>query len=92
MVSPISNSKFTNIYYDFFLNWQTEKKNLFWTNKKFVFFFSTAQTEKNSWKQFVKQIGKNIRWIRYWACRARSLQIVFREMEQISKILFWDFF
>ena len=37
----------------------TEKKNQFWTNKKFVF-FSTAQTEKYLWKKLVKQIGENI--------------------------------
>ena len=46
-----------NIYYDFFFNWQTEKKHLFWTNKKF-FSFLTAQTEK----KFVKQIGESIWW------------------------------
>ena len=28
----------TNISYDLFFNWQTEKKKLVWTNKKFVFF------------------------------------------------------
>ena len=33
-----------NICYDFFFNWQTEKRNLFW--------------------KLVKQIGKNIWWIR----------------------------
>ena len=32
----------TNIYYDFFFNWQTEKKQLFRTNKKFVFFFDCS--------------------------------------------------
>ena len=60
MASPISNSEctifLTNICYDFFLNWQTEKK-LFWTNKKFVFFFNyvLTQTEKN----FVDRIGES---------------------------------
>jgi len=48
-----------NICYNFFFNWRTEKKKLFWTNKKFVF-FSTAQTEKNSWTKLGKQIGENI--------------------------------
>ena len=32
---------------------QTEKKNMFWTNKKFVF-FSNAETEKKSWRKLVK--------------------------------------
>ena len=49
IVSPISNSEstnvLTNIYCDFFFNWQTEKKKLCWTYKKFVF-ISTAQTEQ----------------------------------------------
>ena len=34
-------------------------KNLFWTFKKFVFFFS-AETEKNLRKKIVKQFGENI--------------------------------
>ena len=42
-----------NICYDFFFNWKTGKKNLFWTNK---FSFATAENKK----KFVKQIGKNI--------------------------------
>jgi hypothetical protein len=36
------------------------KKKLLWTNKKVVFFFKFAQTEKNFWKKLVKQIGENI--------------------------------
>ena len=64
IVSPILNSESTNflinIYYDFFFNWQTErKKNMFWTNKKFIFFL-TDQTEKNSPKKLVKKIGETI--------------------------------
>ena len=35
----------TNICYDYFFNLQTEKKKLFWTNKKY------AQTENNSWRK-----------------------------------------
>ena len=31
IVSPISNSESTNICYDFYFNWQTGKKKLFWT-------------------------------------------------------------
>ena len=54
MVSPISNFKSMNIYYDIFFNWQTEKKKLFWTNKKFVFFFLLLKQKK---------IGENIQWI-----------------------------
>ena len=47
IVSPISNSQFakkkiTNIYFDVFFNWQTEGKNLFWANKKLVFFFNCS--------------------------------------------------
>ena len=59
--SRIPNLRFflTNVYYDFFFNWQTEEKKLFWTNKS-LFSFSTAQTEKYMWKKFVKQIGENI--------------------------------
>ena len=34
---------FTNIYYNFFFNWQTENKILFWTNKKFVFFLHCSK-------------------------------------------------
>ena len=41
---------------------KTEKK-LFGTNKKFVLSFSTAQTEKNSWKKIVKEIGEKMRCI-----------------------------
>ena len=62
-----SSDSFTNlefriyeIYYDFLLNWQTEKNKLFWSNKKFVFFFNCT-----NWEKLVKQIGENIWWIRY---------------------------
>ena len=51
MVSPISNFEstifFMNICYDFFFNWQTEKKR-FWTNNKLVFFLKYANWEKKS--------------------------------------------
>ena len=43
---PISNSESTNFLKIFFFYWQTEKKKLFCTNKKFIS-FSTAQTEEN---------------------------------------------
>ena len=43
---PNLQNFFMNIYYDFFFNWQTEKKHLFWTNKKFVFFFNCSNWEK----------------------------------------------
>ena len=44
----------TNIYYDFFFNWQTETKHLFWTNKKFVFFFKRRKNcGKKSWNKLV---------------------------------------
>ena len=50
ILSPISDSESTNfwmnMYYDFFFNWQNEKKHLFWTNKKFVFFFNCSNWEK----------------------------------------------
>ena len=52
MVSPISNPESANslmdICYDFFFNWQTEKKNCF--GQKFVFFINCS-TEKNTWKK-----------------------------------------
>ena len=63
IISPISNSEstifLTNIYYDFYFNWQTEKKHLFSTNKEFVFFFNYL-----NWEKFVKLIGEIIWWIR----------------------------
>ena len=52
----------TNICYGFFFNWQTEKKSCFGPIKN-LFFFSSAQTEKNSGKKLVTQIGENIWWI-----------------------------
>ena len=33
------------------------RKKLFWTNKKFVFFFKCSNLEK-LWKKLVKQIGE----------------------------------
>ena len=77
IVSWISNSQFLMRYYVIFvvISFSTGKKR-----KE----FNCSNWKKKSWKQFVKQIGKNIRWIRYWSCRARSLQIVFRKVEQIS--------
>ena len=44
IASPISNQwiLLTNIYNNFFFNWQSEKKSLFWTNMKFVFFFNCS--------------------------------------------------
>ena len=43
------------------INFSTGKlrKKMFCTNKK-LFSFPTAETEKNSWKKLVKQIGENI--------------------------------
>ncbi len=43
-----------------FLTDKLRKKNRFGQIKS-LFSFSPAQTEKNSWKKFVKQIGENIR-------------------------------
>ena len=67
IMSPISNSEFTNFLNKYLLwflfqlsNWE---KSVFSTNKKFIY-FSTAQTEKNLWKKLVKQIGEIICWIR----------------------------
>jgi len=48
-----------NIYYDFFVNWQTEKKTYFGPIRS-LFSFSTAQTEKLWWKKIIKQIGEYI--------------------------------
>ena len=36
------------------------KRNLFWTNKKFLFFFNCS-----NWEIFVEKIGESIWWIRY---------------------------
>ena len=41
------------------------RKNTCFEPMRSLFSFSTAQTEKNSWKKFVKQIGEIIWWIRY---------------------------
>ena len=65
IVSPISripNLRIfpMNIYYDLFLNWQIDKKKLFWTNKKFVFFFNWANWEKSVEKNSETSICKNI--------------------------------
>ena len=50
----------TTICYDFFYNWQTEKKRLFWTNKKFVFFFNCSNWKKiletNWWKHLMNSL------------------------------------
>ena len=45
----------TNICYDFFFNWQIEKKKLFWTNKKLFFFFNCS-----NWEKFVERIWKKL--------------------------------
>ena len=58
MVSPISNSESTNFLTNWFL-FQLANK-LFWTNKKFAFFFNCS-----NWEKFVKQIGENIWWVCY---------------------------
>ena len=41
------------VYYDFFFNWQTEKKTCFGPIRNFIS-FSTAQTKKNLWKKIVE--------------------------------------
>ena len=61
IVSPISNFESTNFLYKY-LSWlllqlaKWEEKNCFGTVRS-LFSFSTAQTETNLWKNFVKQIG-----------------------------------
>ena len=77
LVSPISKSEFTIflMYFcsDFFFNWQTEKKKLYWTNQKFVFFFNCS-----NWEQFMEQIGVTNWWkhlmnsLRQKNCRANE--------------------
>ena len=68
MFSPISicDLRFTiyesrfllkNIYYDFCFNWQTEEKILFWTRKKFVFYFNCS-----NWEKFVEKISETNLW------------------------------
>jgi hypothetical protein len=48
-----------NIFYDFFFNWETQKKPCFGPIESLLS-FSTAQSEKNLWEKIVKQIGENI--------------------------------
>ena len=68
MVSPISNFKstffLTDICYDFLFFsciWQTEKKNMFRTNKKSGFFFNCSNWEKLV-EKLLNQIGENV-WV-----------------------------
>ena len=49
----------TNIRYDFFFNWQIEKKHFFGPIRN-LFSLSTAQTEKILWTKLINQIGENI--------------------------------
>ena len=56
--------------------------------------FSTIQTEKNSWKKFVNQIGESIWWIRYWPAesvgeRWRKLAIIFLTLHHASGSTFY---
>ena len=48
-----TNFDFPNFFHEFFSVKQLKKKTNFWTNKKFVYLsdFSTAKTEKSSWKK-----------------------------------------
>jgi hypothetical protein len=48
-----STNFLTNIYRDFFFNWQTEKKACFGPIRS-LFSFSTTQTLKKLWKKSVK--------------------------------------
>ena len=61
-----TNSKSTtflpNVYYDFFATGKL-KKNLFWTIKKYVFFFNCS-----SWEKFVDETVENkIRCLVVWS-------------------------
>ena len=44
-----------NICHDFFFNWKIEKQTVL---DQYELFFSTAQSEKNSWTNWGKQIGE----------------------------------
>ena len=61
IVSPILNFESTNSYieyfYDCFFNWETEKKNLVWNSKKFVFIFNCS-----NWERFVEKFRETNWW------------------------------
>ena len=66
----------TNICYDFQLaNW--DKKILFWTNKKFVFFFNCS-----NWEKFVEKIGET----NWWTYLMNSLIDLWRNLEGGKKL------
>ena len=48
-----TNSESTNFYCDLVFDWRTETKNLFWTNKKFIFSFNCSNREKLGKTRFV---------------------------------------
>ena len=50
----------TGIYYDFFFDWQTEKKTVLDQNKACFFNFNCSTFEKFVEKKSLKQIGENI--------------------------------
>jgi hypothetical protein len=58
MVSPILNPESSNICYDFFSTGKLRRK--YFEPVTRLFYFSTDETEKNSLKKFVKQIGENM--------------------------------
>ena len=66
IVLPTLNSEFKNFVSEFSLWFFSQMAN--WEKYclgpiRSLFSFSSAQTEKKSWKKFLKQIGENVLWI-----------------------------
>ena len=97
MFSRISNSEATNFLNEYLLWFIFQLVN--WDRDCFgpirnLSSFSTVQTEKNSWKKFVNQIGESIWWIRYWPAesvgeRWRKLAIIFLTLHHASGSTFY---
>ena len=73
MVAPILNTEYTDfcneyLFSDSIFTQKTEKKTLFWTNKKFAFFSSCSNWEKlvekisetNWWKDLMNSLKKKL--------------------------------
>ena len=80
-VLPTSNSEstnfLTNICYGFRFSWQTEKKLCFGPTRK-LFSFSTAPTEKNSWKNSRNKLVKTSdEFVNSWLPQPLPLRMLF---------------
>ena len=89
IVSPISNSESSNIYYDFSFNWQIEEINCFEPIKSFVLFFNCSNWENymekiretNWWKHLLNLLHiqhgcmKYLKIIRKWVMMQNNIKI-----------------